>query len=96
MDHLIPARKPDLVLIIKKKITCCLVHFTAPLEHSENKRKLKDRQVLGACQRTKKKLWKMWVTVIPTIFDALEKSAGDLRRLALTQTSVKNHQLMLV
>ena len=33
---------------------------------------------------------------IVTISQNTEKSSGDLRRLAVTQTPVKDHQLMLV
>ena len=32
-DHLIPARRPDLVLINKKKRTCQLVDFAVPADH---------------------------------------------------------------
>ena len=31
-DHLIPARKPNLVLITKK-ITYCIIHFAIPADH---------------------------------------------------------------
>ena len=52
-DNLIPARRPDLVLIDKKK-TCHLMDFAVPTDHSKNERKRKDRQILGPCQRTEK------------------------------------------
>ena len=32
-DHLIPARRPDLVLINKKERTCQLVDFAVPANH---------------------------------------------------------------
>ena len=32
-DHLIPARKPDLMLINKKKRTCHQVDFAIPAKH---------------------------------------------------------------
>ena len=46
-DHLIPTKRPDLV-IIKNKRTCRRVDFCcfSGLQN-ENKRKRKDRQVLG-------------------------------------------------
>ena len=34
MDHLIPARKPDLIIIInQKKRTCKIVYFAVPADH---------------------------------------------------------------
>ena len=45
MDHPIPARIPDQVLIIKKKRTC-LFYFNRL--RSENKRKRNDKEILGS------------------------------------------------
>ena len=33
MDHLIPARRPDLIIINKKKRTCKIVDFAVPVDH---------------------------------------------------------------
>ena len=40
-DHLIPARRQDLVLINIKKRNCCLVDFAVPADH---RLKLKERE----------------------------------------------------
>ena len=32
-DHLIPARRPGLIIINKKKITCKIVDFAVPADH---------------------------------------------------------------
>ena len=32
-DHFTPARKPDWVIIKKKKRTCCRVNFVVPADH---------------------------------------------------------------
>ena len=32
-DHLFPARRPDLIIINKKKRTCKIVEFAAPADH---------------------------------------------------------------
>ncbi len=32
-DHLIPARRPDLIIINKKKRTCKIVDFVVPADH---------------------------------------------------------------
>ena len=55
-DHLIPARRAELVIIKKKKKkrTCSIVYFTVPADKTcKNKRKYKERQVLGSCQKNK-------------------------------------------
>ena len=53
-DRLIPARRPDLV-IINKKLTWHHVNFCSSGRlQSENKRKQKNTQLLGPCQRTEK------------------------------------------
>ena len=42
---------------------------------SENQRKREEQHVLGPCQRTKKKLWNLRLTVIPVVIGAsLERS----------------------
>ena len=33
-DHLIPARRPDLIIINKKKRTCKIVDFAVPTDHT--------------------------------------------------------------
>ena len=48
MDLLIPARRPDLVIVEKKKR-----ELDIPTDHRE-KKKRKERQVLRPCQRTMK------------------------------------------
>ena len=40
-DHLIPARRPYLVLINKKKRTCHLVDFAIPADHQVKVKKTK-------------------------------------------------------
>ena len=67
MDHPIPARKPDWVLINKKKRTCHLKNFAISIEH---RLKTKNRQIFGFQQRTEK-LQKMRMMVIPIVVGAL-------------------------
>ena len=35
-DHLIPARRPDLIIIINKKRMCKIVDFAIPADHRIN------------------------------------------------------------
>ena len=72
-DHRILARRPDRVIITKKKKrenlpTSGLCRPGGP--QSKNQRKRKEREVLRPCQRTKK-MWNLRVTRIPIIFGAL-------------------------
>ena len=43
-DPLIPPGRLDLVMKNKKKRTCRIVVFAVPSDHSEHKRKLKERR----------------------------------------------------
>ena len=125
-DHLIPARRPDLIIINKKKKrTCKIVDFAVPADH---RIKLKECEKKDKCldlSRELKKLWNMQVTIIPIVIGAFgtvtkgllkgledlevggrhpndsiiengqntKINSGDLRRLAVTQTPVKDHRL---
>ena len=84
-DHLIPARRPDLLIINKEKRICKIVDFAVPADHriilkeSEKKDKYLD------LARELKKLWNMKVTIVPiviggfgTITKGLLKDLEDL------------------
>ena len=71
MDHLIPSRRLDLVLINMKKRTCHLVDFAISANHRE---KIKESEKIDKyldLARKLKKLWNGSVTVIPTIIVVL-------------------------
>ena len=54
-DRRILARRPDLVLISKKKRTYHLVDFDIPTDNrGKNKRKRKDKRISGSCLRVEK------------------------------------------
>ena len=71
MDHLIPARRPDLIIINEKKKICKIVDFAILVDHriilkeSEKKDKYLD------LVRKLKKLWNMKVTIVPIVIGAL-------------------------
>ena len=70
-DHLIPARRPDLVLINKKKRMCQLVDFAVPADHRV---KLKENEKMNKyldLARELKRLWNMRVKVILIVVGAL-------------------------
>ena len=60
-DHLISARRPDLMIVIKKKRNCRIMDFTVPVSH---KSKLKENEKYVGLARGLKKLWNMKVIVI--------------------------------
>ena len=139
MDHLMSARRPDLVLTKKKKKkkkkkrrkklkrTCRIVDFAVPADHSV---KLKESEKRDKCLDLEKTVEYEnggdtncdWCTryihqrigtmtgglgnkrtsgdhpnySIIVISQNTEKSPGDLRRLAVTQTLVRNHRLTVV
>ena len=77
-DHSIPSRRPDLILINKKKNlpTCGFCYSSG--QYSEYEYKQKDRQILGFCQRAEY-LCNMIVTVMPVV-DALQTVSMGLEK----------------
>ncbi len=67
MDHLISARRPNLIIINKKERTCRIVDFVVPVELKECEKKDKYFDLT----RELKKLWNMKVTIIPIVIGAL-------------------------
>ena len=79
-DPLIPARRPNLVLINKKEITCQLVDFAVP---ADDRVKLKENEKMNKyldLSRELKKLWNMKVKVIPIVVGALGTVRKGLER----------------
>ena len=69
--YLISVRRPDLVIVNKKKRTCWIVNFVLP---ADQRIKLKDsekRDKYVDLAREQKTLWNMKVTVISNVIDAL-------------------------
>ena len=70
-DHLIPTRRPDLIIINKRKRICKIVDFAVPADHriDLNESEKKDKYLDLA--RELKKLWNMKVTIVPIVIGAL-------------------------
>ena len=70
-DHLIPARRPDLIIINKKKKkekrNCKIV----PADHRINLKESEKKDKYLDLARELKKLWNMKVTVVPIVIGAL-------------------------
>ena len=69
-DHLIPARKPDLIIINKKKRNCKIVDFAIPADHRINLKECAKKDMYLDLVRELKKLWNMKVTIVPIVIDA--------------------------
>ena len=79
-DHLISARRPDLIIINKKKKkkkNCKVVDFAVPSDHRIKLKECEKRdKYFDLARELKKKLWSMKVTIIPIVigsFDSVTK-----------------------
>ena len=71
-DHLISARRPDLIIINRKKRTCKIVDFAVPADHTIKLKECEKKDKYLDHARELKKLWNMQVTTIPIVICAFE------------------------
>ena len=81
-DYLIPARRLDLIIIIKKRI-CKIVDFAVPTDHRINnvKRRISTSTLLEnwkSCGTWKWRLYQLWFGAFGTITKGLLKGLEDL------------------
>ena len=69
-DHLIPARRPDLIIINIKKRTCKIVDFAVPADYRIKLKECEKKDKYLDLARELKKLWNMQVTIIPIVIGA--------------------------
>ena len=75
-DHLISARRPDLIIINKKKKKkkkkkiSKIVDFAVPADHRIKLKECEKRDKYLDLARELKKLWKMKMTIIPIVIGA--------------------------
>ena len=84
-DHLISARRPDLIILNKKKRTCKIVVYDVPGEHRIKLKECEKKNKYLDLVRELKKLWNMKVTIVPyviggfsTVTEGLLKGPEDL------------------
>ena len=70
-DHLISARRPDLIIINTKKRICKIVDFAVPANHRINLKESEKKDKYLDLARELKKLWNMKVTIVPIVIGAL-------------------------
>ena len=69
-DHLIPARRPDLIIINKIKRISKVVDFAVPADHRIKLKECEKRDKYLDLARELKKLWNIQVTIIPIVIGA--------------------------
>ena len=70
-DHLIPARRPDLIVIDKRKRICKIVDFAVPADHRINLKESEKKYNYLDRARELKKLWNMKVTIVLIVIGSL-------------------------
>ena len=70
-DHLILAKRPNLVIVHKKKRTCQIVDFAVPADHRVKLKRNEKRDKYLNLARELKKQWCMKVMVIPIVIGIL-------------------------
>ena len=74
-DHLISARRPDTIIINKKKREreriCKIVNFAVPADHRIKLKEWEKKDNYLELARELKKLWKMNVTIKPIVIGTL-------------------------
>ena len=68
-DHLILVRRPDLI-IIQKKRTCKIVDFAVPADHRIKLKECEKEDKYLDHARELKKIWNLQVTIIPILIGA--------------------------
>ena len=69
-DHLISARRLDLIIINKKTKICKIVDFVVPADHRIKLKECEKRDKYLDLARELKKLWNMKGTIIPIVIGA--------------------------
>ena len=70
MDHLIPARRLDLIIINKRKIIYKIIVFAVPADHRINMKECEEEDKYLDLARELKKLWNIKVTIVPIVIGA--------------------------
>ena len=69
-DHLISARRSDLIIINKKKRTSKIVDFTVPVDRGIKPKECEKKDKYLDLARELKKTWNMQVIIIPIVIGA--------------------------
>ena len=86
-DHLIPVRRPDLIIINKKERTCRIVNFADSVEHGLKLKESEKKDKYLDLDRELKRPWNMKVTMIRIVIGAL---CTVTRRIGTRTTGLRN------
>ena len=70
-DHLIQVRRPDIIMINKRKRIWKIIDFAVPADHRVNMKEGEKKYKYLDLAREFKKLWNMKVTIVPIVIGAL-------------------------
>ena len=69
-DHLIPARRPGLIIVNKRKRTCKIIDIAVPADQRIKLKECEKKDKYRDLARELKKLWNMQVRIIPIVIGA--------------------------
>ena len=79
-DHVIEARRPDMVIIDKTKNECKIIDFACPFDTRIEEREKDKMKGYNNLKRELKKIWDMPVKVIPAVLGALGTTPKKLKQ----------------
>ena len=87
-DHVIQARRPDLVLVYNKKRICKIIDFAVPGDSRTEKKEKNKREKYQELGRELQKIWNVKVKIIPLVagsLGAILKQFGNrLKQIGIT------------
>ena len=79
-DHVIQARRPDVIVIDKEKKECKIIEFAMPYDSRVNAKEVEKIEKYQDLAREVQKLWNMRTKVIPIIIGALGTTPKKLSK----------------
>ena len=79
-DHVIDARRPDIVIIDKTKNECKIIDFACPFHRRIEEREEYNMKGYNDLERELKKIWDMPLKVIPVVVGALGTTPKKLKQ----------------
>ena len=80
IDHVIAARRPDIVISDKTKNECKIIDFACPFDSKIEEREKDKMKDYNDLKRKLKKMWDMPVKVIPVVVGVLETTPKKLKQ----------------
>ena len=79
-DHVIQARRPDVIFIDKEKKECKILDFAIPYDSRVNAKEMEKTEKYQDLARDVQKLWNMRTKVIPVVIGALGTTPKELSK----------------